>query len=61
MVKNPPVYTGDTENSGFIPGLKRYPGEANDNLLQYFCLGNVMDREAWWATVHGAGQNVGHD
>ena len=20
---------------------------------QYSCLGNPMDREAWWATVHG--------
>ena len=24
----------------------------NLNPLQ-FCLGNPMDREAWWATVHG--------
>ena len=22
------------------------------NTLQYSCLGNPMDREAWWATVH---------
>ena len=28
--------------------------------FQYFCLGNSMDREAWWATVHGL-QSVGHD
>ena len=25
----------------------------NGNQLQYSCLENPMDREAWWATVHG--------
>ena len=30
------------------------PGEENDNPLQYSCLGNPMDRGAWWATVHGS-------
>ena len=29
------------------------PGEGNGNPLQYPCLGNPMDRRAWWATVHG--------
>ena len=29
------------------------PGERNDNPLQYSCLENPMDREAWWVTVHG--------
>ena len=38
---------------GFIPGLGRFPGEGNGNLLQYSCLENSMDRGAWWATVHG--------
>ena len=28
-------------------------GEGNGNPLQYFCLENPMDREAWQATVHG--------
>ena len=27
-------------------------GEGNGNPLQYPCLGNPMDRGAWWATVH---------
>ena len=36
---------------GLIPGLGRPPGEENGNPLQYSCLGNLMDREAWWATV----------
>ena len=28
-------------------------GEGNDNPLQYSCLENPMDGEAWWAAVHG--------
>ena len=32
---------------GSIPGLGRSPGEGNGNLLQYSCLENPMDREAW--------------
>ena len=27
--------------------------EGNGNPLQYFCLGNLMDRGALWATFHG--------
>ena len=38
---------------GSIPGSRRSPGEGNDNPLQYSCLGNPMDKGAWWATVHG--------
>ena len=32
---------------GSIPGLGRYPGEGNRNVLQYSCLENSMDRGAW--------------
>ena len=32
---------------GLIPGSERSPGEENDNPLQYPCLENPMDREAW--------------
>ena len=49
MVKNPPANAGDT---GSIPGSGRSPGEGDGNPLQYSCLGNLMDRGAWWATVH---------
>ena len=52
-VKNLPANAGDTGDTGLIPGWGRSPGERNDNPLQYFCLGNPMDRRAWWATVHG--------
>ena len=50
MVKNPPANAGDL---GSIPQSGRSPGEENGNPLQYFCLGNPMDREAWQAIVHG--------
>ena len=38
---------------GLIPGLGRSPGKGNGNPLQYSCLGNLMARGAWWATVLG--------
>ena len=32
---------------GLIPGLGRSPEKGNGNPLQYSCLENPMDREAW--------------
>ena len=32
-------------------------GEGNGNPLQYSCLENPMDREAWWAAVHGVARS----
>ena len=43
----------NAEDQGSIPGLGRSSGKGNDNSLQYSCLENSMDREAWQATVHG--------
>ena len=43
-----------------ITGSERSPGEGNGNPLQYFCLENAMDREAWWAAIHGV-HRVRHD
>ena len=40
-----------------IPGSGRSSGEGNGNPLQYSCLENSMDREAWWATVHGVAKS----
>ena len=40
-------------DAGLTPGLGKSPGEGNMNTLQYSCLGNPIDRGAWWATVHG--------
>ena len=53
VVKNPPANAGDARAMGSIPGMGRFPGEGNGNPLQYSCLGNPMDRGAWWATVIG--------
>ena len=53
MVKSSPANAGDTRNVGLIPGSETSPEVGNDNLLQYSCLENPMDRGAWWATVHG--------
>ena len=38
---------------GLILGSGRSPGEGSGNLLQYSCLENPMDREAWQTTVPG--------
>ena len=40
-----------------ILGSGRSPGEGNGNPLQYCCLGNPMDRGAWWAPVHGVAES----
>ena len=50
MVKN---LLDNSWDVGSIPGSGRPPGEGNSNPLQYSCLENPMDREAWRATVHG--------
>ena len=51
MAKNLPANAG-----GAVPGS----GVGNDNplqSLQYSCLENSVDREAWRATVHGVTKN----
>ena len=50
VVKNPPA---NAEDTGSIPELGRSPGGVNGNPLRYSCLENPLDREAWWAIVHG--------
>ena len=45
---------------GLIPGLGRSPGEENGNPLQYFRLGNPINRGAWQVIVHGVAES-GHD
>ena len=42
---------------GSIPGSGRSPGEGNGNPLQYSCLENSMDTEAWQATVCGVAKS----
>ena len=45
------------EDLGLIPGSGRAPGEGIGYLLQYSCLENSMDREAWQVTVHGVAKS----
>ena len=40
-----------------IPGSGRSSGEGNGSPLQYSCLENPLDREVWWATVHGVAKS----
>ena len=54
VVKNPPA---SVEDVGLIPGSGKYSVRGHGNSLQYSCLENPMDREAWWATVHGVAKN----
>ena len=49
VVKNLPANVGDMD---LIPRLGIFPGKGNSNPHHYCCLGNLMDRGAWWATVH---------
>ena len=42
---------------GSTSGSGRSPGEGNSNPLQYSCLENPMDGEAWWATVQGVAKS----
>ena len=42
-----------TRDAGLITRSGISPGEGNGNTFQYSCLGNPMDRGAWWVIVHG--------
>ena len=59
-VKESACKAGATGDVGSTPGSGRSHGEGNSNPLQYSCLKNPMDGEAWWATVHGVAR-VGHN
>ena len=52
-VKNPSTNAGDLREVGLIPGWGGSLGGGHGNPLQCSCLENLMDRGAWWATVHG--------
>ena len=51
--KEPTCQCRRCKRLGTIPGSGRSPGGGHDNPLQNSCLKNIMDRGAWWATVHG--------
>ena len=50
VVKILPANAGDVDST---LGLERSPGEGNDKPIQYSCLGNLIVRGVWWATVPG--------
>ena len=54
VIKNVPM---QVRGASSIPRLGRSLGGGHGNPLQYFCLENPMDREAWWTTVHGVSQS----
>ena len=55
LVKNLPA---SAEDMGLTPRLGRSPGEGNGNPFQYPCLGNLLDRGAWWPVVHGVSREL---
>ena len=52
MVNSLSANASDIRQASFIPEFGRSPGGGDDNLLQYYCLGNPMDREVWQAMVN---------
>ena len=52
VIKNLPANIRDTGDMDWIPELGKSSRGGNGNPLQYSCLGNPMDKGAWWATVH---------
>ena len=57
VVKNLPDNAEDAGDEGSVSGLGRSPGGGNVNPLQYSCLENSVDRDAWQATVHGVAKS----
>ena len=57
VVKNLPLNARNVRDEGSIPGSGRSPEGGHGNPLQYFCLKNPMNRETWWATIHGVGKS----
>ena len=53
VIKDPPAYATDAGDAGLTPGWGRSTGKGNGYPVYYSCLGNLMDRGAWWVTVHG--------
>ena len=62
MVQGFPGGSDDKEstcNAGdsFNPWLGKVPGKGNGYPFQYSCLEDSMNRETWWATVHGTAKS----
>ena len=57
LLKSLPANGGDIRDACLIPGLGKSPGGENGNPLQYSCLKNPMDRQAWQATVQSVAKS----
>ena len=55
--KEPACWCRRHKRHGSIPGWERSPGGRHGNPLQYSCLENPMNREAWRATVHSTAKS----
>ena len=51
VAENPPANVGNN------PWVGKISWRRDSNPIQYSCLGNPMDRGAWWATVHGVSKS----
>ena len=58
VVKTPPASAVD---AGSTPESGGSPGEGIGDPLRYLCLGNPMDRGAWWGYSPWGCKRVGHD
>ena len=54
VVKNPPAYAVDAEDTDSIPGWKWYSRGTNGYQLWYSCLENPMGRRLWRAQSMGS-------
>ena len=61
MVKNlPAMWETQVQSLGWEDPLEKGMATHSSRVATHRCLGNAMDRGAWWATVHGV-ERVGHD
>ena len=60
VVKNLSANAGDVRGASCIPESGRSYEGGHGNPCQYSCLGNPMDRGAWWPTMHRGCKNLDH-
>ena len=57
MVQQSRIHLPMQGDLGSIPGLDISSGKGNGTPIQYSCLRNPTDREAWQAIVHGVAKS----
>ena len=61
VLRNLLANAGATGDVGSIPGSGTFSGGGKGNPLQYFCMGNPMNREAWVGYSPWGHKRVGYD